>query len=376
VAPDQRRKVAVAFHEPVVGGAAIAVLRVLPQLEERGWEFTFWVPGPGALHDELTGRGYPVAGEERQIRYSRAALAVPPGAARRLASVPGYLRRFRRWVSDEAPALLQANTLITIPEALAVRRTRVPVLMYVHEILPADTRGTVAGRLIRACTDVVLTNSRVSVAALQRGGVEPRMAYYGIELPPDGLRTERARPPVVVGTLGTISDRKGSDVFLAASRLLQAERADVEFRMVGPLPDGSERAWSEDVVARAQAAGIRWSVTTDAFRELADWDVLVLPSRREPFGLVVIEAMAMRLPVVASGIDGPREIVTPECGLLVSPGDAAELAAAIGSLAGDPARREAMGRAGRARVEETFTLDTQAEAVHQAYLATRARRRA
>jgi hypothetical protein len=70
--------VAVAFHEPVIGGAAIAILRVLPLLEARGWRFVFWAP-PGPLEDELRSRGYEVAGEPRLLRYSREALT----AARR-----------------------------------------------------------------------------------------------------------------------------------------------------------------------------------------------------------------------------------------------------------------------------------------------------
>lgn len=361
-------RVAVAFHEPVVGGAAIAVLRVLPHLEARGWEFTFWTPGPGPLREALVGRGYAVAGEERQLRYSRAALSVPPGPARRLASAPRYLSRFRRWVRAQAPALLHANTLITIPEALAARGTGAPVLMYVHEILPGDRRGMIAGRLIRASTDAVLTNSQASLDALIRARVDARMSYYGIDLPPSPPPRPDRGSRLVVGTLGTVSHRKGSDVFLEAAERVGRETTGIEFRIVGPVPDGSEREWAEDVLEQARAGGVRWSVSTNVFEELADWDLLVLPSRREPFGLVVIEAMAMRLPVVASRLDGPREIVTAETGVLVEPGDPRELADAILALARDPRRRAALGLAGRVRVEETFTLERQAEAVHNAYL--------
>ena len=57
------RTVAVAFHEPVVGVAEVAMLRVLSHLEARGWRFVFWTPGPGPLRDELFERGYDVAGE-------------------------------------------------------------------------------------------------------------------------------------------------------------------------------------------------------------------------------------------------------------------------------------------------------------------------
>jgi glycosyltransferase involved in cell wall biosynthesis len=367
------RTVCVAFHEPVIGGAAIAILRILPLLEQRGWRFSFWVPRPGALADELSGRGYEVAGEERLLRYSRAALSVPPGAVARLASVPGYLRRFRGWMKDRDPALLHANTLITIPEALAGRTTGVPVLLYVHEILGADARGAVAARLMRACADGVVTNSETSVAALLARNVPARMIHYGIEVPP-APEPPSADPPFVVGTLGTVSPRKGSDVFLAAARIVRRELPEAEFRMIGPCPDGSERAWAEERVAEARADGVIWGTTSDVFSELAGWDLLVLPSRSEPFGLVLIEAMAMRRPVVASNVDGPAEIVTPETGVLVAADDSEGLAAAIVELARDRPRRLSMGDAGRARVEQVFSLEHQASRVHHAYLDAIARR--
>ncbi len=86
-------------------------------------------------------------------------------------------------------------------------------------------------------------------------------------------------------------------------------------------------------------------------------DIFVLPSLYEPFGLVVAEAMASGLPVVASRIGGLKELVTPETGFLVEPRNPDELASKISILAGDKSLRERMGRAGRKRIEENFTWD-------------------
>ena len=361
--------VAVAFHEPVVGGSAIGLLRILPHLEARGWSFTFWTPGPGPLRDDLERRGYPVAGEPRLLRYSRRGLREPPGAPARLASVPGYLQRFRRWLRQESPTIVHANTLIMIPEAIAARTCGARVFLYVHEILPRGLKGAMAGRLIRMAAHHVLTNSQTSVAALRRAGVPAEMAYYGTELPDERARRTVDRP-FVVGALGNVSRRKGTDVFVAAAELVRRELPQVEFRNVGPCPDGPERPWAEELVARATENGMRHGTTSDPFSELAEWDLLVLPSRSEPFGLVLIEAMAMGLPVVATRIDGPREIVTADTGLLVEVDDVRGLAAAILELARDRGRGDRMGAAGRARVASSFTLERQAQAVDRAYRET------
>lgn len=374
-APGSHRTVAIAFHEPIIGGSAVGVLRVLAALEARGWRFVFWTPGPGPLRDELVRRGYDVEGEPRLVRYSLAALRLPPGPLRRLASVPGYLWRFRRWVRRQAPAVLQANTLISIPEAIVGRRRGTGVLVYVHEILPRGPRGWVAGAALRAAADAVFTNSTASLGALRRARVDAAMAAYGIELPavpaPRGPATGR---PLVVGTLGTVSRRKGSDVFVAVAERILAERADVEFRLVGPHADGRDQAWGRDLTEHAGRVGVRWSTTSTPFEELAGWDVLMLPTREEAFGLVLLEAMAMCLPVVASRIQGPGEIVTPQTGVLVEPDDVEGFAEAVRRLLDDPAARDRLGRAGRVRVEAEYTVERQAEALDRAYRRAAARR--
>ncbi len=97
-------------------------------------------------------------------------------------------------------------------------------------------------------------------------------------------------------------------------------------------------------------------------------DLLVLPSRRESFGLVVAEAMACGVPVVATRVGAIPELVEQGVtGLLVSPDDPQALADAINSLLGDPDRMQAMGARSRDRIAEYFTWDKAAERVIGAY---------
>ena len=137
--------------------------------------------GSQPLHDELVEGGYEVGGEPRQLRYSREALRVPPGPLARLRSVPGYLRRFRRWVESQSPAIVHVNTLITIPEAIAARRTGVPVLMYVHEMLPkgAGSSCGASDQVVRGHRD--LEHRRMRGVLTSRKVRTEHHAYYGIE---------------------------------------------------------------------------------------------------------------------------------------------------------------------------------------------------
>ncbi|MBI3003324.1 MAG: glycosyltransferase family 4 protein, partial [candidate division NC10 bacterium] len=88
----------------------------------------------------------------------------------------------------------------------------------------------------------------------------------------------------------------------------------------------------------------------DIPRILAALSVFVLPSANEGMGMVLVEAMAMGVPVVATRVGGiPSVVPDGECGLLVEPGDVAGLAGAVAKLLADPALAARMGAAGRRR---------------------------
>lgn len=369
--------VTVVFHEHEVGGATRAVVRVLPQLERLGWRFSFWVPGSGVLADELRDRGYRVAGLPRHLRYSRDALRVTPGARRRLASVPGYLRAFRSLVRDERPAVVHANTRLTIPEVVIARRAGVATVLNVHETFDQGFRAATAARAIRIGAHEVVAPSMATAARLARHGVTARVVPYGIDVPPSPV-PQRGDRPMVVGTLGTVSRRKGSDTFVAAARALRdgPHGSQLAFRVVGPPAGGPEEPWARDLIRSATEAGIEHRVVGDSYAELREWDLFVLPAREDPFPLAVLEALASGLPVIGTRVDGiVEQLAWGRAGVLVPPDDAPALAGAIADLARSPERRAALGRTGRERVSRELTFERQAAGLDAAYRdALRARR--
>ena len=131
---------------------------------------------------------------------------------------------------------------------------------------------------------------------------------------------------------------------------------DVHAVIVGG-PHETEPRYPAELQARVQALGIGRAVTFAGFQSnIPEWmqamDIVVHASDREPFGIVVIEAMALGKPVVAGAEGGPSETITPGVdGLLSSYGDAAALAAAVLRYLNNPSFAEQVGAAARKRAQ-------------------------
>ena len=357
---------AVVLGDGEAGGSSLALLRVGPQLEDRGWTFRFWVAPGGNVHDRLVAEGREVEGRSRPFRYSWGALRADPGLLARTRSLPFYLRCLGSFLDRVQPSVVHANSLITLPEAALAHRRGLPTMLHVHEIAPADARGWIAARAARVAADAIVAVSSAAAGAL-RGAGEVMVVHNGVG-PVPHVHGQAEGQRLRVGTLGTICARKGSDVFVEAARLVLRERPKTEFRLVGPVPGPPDAAWAEAVLDRARRFGVRHLPYVDPFEELPRWDVFVLPSRQDPFPLASLEAMACGLPVIATCVGGlPEQLGVG--GILVDPDNPRQLADAILDLAASPERRRALGHAGRCHVGRRFSLNAQAEGIDRAYRA-------
>lgn len=259
-------------------------------------------------------------------------------------------------------AILHAHAFGTFPTwagRLAQRLRRLPLVLTPHfdggtgsELYArAVTRGTLAG------ADRVIALTDREAHALIALGVEPgriRVIPNGIGME-DFLPERPARPeadPVTILYVGRIDlAQKGLEDLLHAMARLDRS-SGVKMRLVGEDWDGTAALRS---LARGLGVDdrITWTgpVPTDALRrEYAAADLLVLPSHFEPFGIVLLEAMAAGLPVVATRVGGIPEVVADgRTGLLVPPRDPTALAVALDRLIGNRSLRIELGSRGRSR---------------------------
>ena len=300
---------------------------------------------------------------------------------------PSFPFELARALREFRPDLLHLHapnpscfTALALPAA-----RRLPWVVHWHADVPPDApdwRLRFAYRAYRPFEQAVLARAQAIIAtshpyleastALARWHAKTHVVPLGID-DASATSTAAARPAggalrlLAVGRLGRY---KGFDVLIDALR----ECADATLVLVG---DGEcarmlrERASANGVAERVSFAG---AIDDDALTAAyAAADVFVLPSldRGEAFGLVLLEAMRAGLPVIASDIAGSAVgeiVVDGETGLLVPPGDARALAAAIARM-GDAPSRQRLGDAGRTRWSERYTLAASVAATRAAYRA-------
>jgi glycosyltransferase involved in cell wall biosynthesis len=256
-----------------------------------------------------------------------------------------------------AARLAGARAVVLTVNNIAVRRR-----------LPQDVLEYALDPLIERAADAMVTASRAAQEALRLNRFRRRpvlqipngVARPELRRPPEELRREigAAQDEYLVAMVAFFEPRKGHHVLVDAVRSM---RPAVRVVLAG---DGPIR---REVERRVRQEGVAERFAFLGYRDdAADWlnlcDVLVLPSTgSEDMPLVVLDAMALGKPVVASRFGGiAEEVVDGSTGLLVPPGDAGALAAALDELR-DAARRRRLGEAGRRRFEELFSADRMAE---------------
>jgi glycosyltransferase involved in cell wall biosynthesis len=176
----------------------------------------------------------------------------------------------------------------------------------------------------------------------------------------------------VIGIVGGVKRWKGQHVVVRATAKLAAMWPDVRCLVVGSGVPGE--TYFEELLQLSRDLGLERNVIFTGFEPrpadlMNAMDVVVHASiTPEPFGLVNIEAMALRKPVVATRIGGPIEIFDDgRDGLLVAPSDPAALAERLATLLADPVLRRRIGESARTKVEEKFTMGDTVRAIESVY---------
>jgi GT2 family glycosyltransferase/glycosyltransferase involved in cell wall biosynthesis len=330
-----------------MGGAERVLLDFAPAL---GPEPQLACP-EGALADSARAMGLRVW----PLRERSPVLRGEPFSA--VARFAAYRREVRALVRDLEPELVIANG--TRP-ALALLSPgppsgAPPTVFMQHDMLPGAAIGALVRRAARRAALVVVPSRAV---ALDLGpDVSAQVVHPGVDVDRFDPDAEPRQPPVVL-VLGAIVGWKQPQLALETIALVRRERRDVRLRVVGAPIDAQGRLLLEALRGRAARPDLAGVVefpgaVSDPVTELERASCLLHCAPREPFGMVVIEALAAGRPVVAPAAAGPLEILRDGAGLMYPPGDAQSAARAV--LQALEATSE-LGAAGRELARSGFDL--------------------
>ena len=280
------------------------------------------------------------------------------------------VKKLTRLILDEDYALVHAHTPRTaIVGRMAARRAGVPFVYHVHSPAGRDStrrfinalNSLVEWHTVREADRLVAVSPSLRQYMIARGFDAERVICVPNGVPSVAGSNDRTAPTGTwtMGTVALFRPRKGIEILLEALASLRSWGVDVRLRAVGGF---ETLAYETSVLALVERLGLSGAIdwvdfTREINAELAKMDLFVLPSLfGEGLPMVVLEAMAMGVPVVASHVEGiPEAIAHRESGLLVEPASVSQLAAAIQEFVAGELDYTAISRNGRERHRERFS---------------------
>ena len=330
------------------GGVQVQVRQLAAELRARGHRTTILAPGSQPSEDA----GVRIVGRPVRVPYR--------GTVAPISFSPGSWRRIRSAMRSFDPEVIHAHEPLTPSTSmLAVLAASAPVVATFHASLDRSRLMELAGPALRRVSGRIDAAVAVSDAA---ASFLRRVVCVPVEIVPNGVDVRMfAHPGRTLEGLPTgpkilwanrLDPQKGFEIMLRAFERLAGEVGEAHLLVAG---NGRDRVLLRSLPGDLRSRILRLGTVPheELPRYHAAADVFVSPAiGQESFGIVLVEAMAAGVPVVASDIAGYREVVRDGVdGLLVPPGDPNALAGAIRRVLSEPELAATLRAAGRSRAE-------------------------
>ena len=294
----------------------------------------------------------------------------------------GCFRDIVELANKENYQVLHAHTPRTLMiGALASRKLKCPLVYHVHSPVGRDSNrglmnwfnGVIEKISLRQVSKMICVSNSLGGYMREIGHDPEKLAVVpnGVELVKDLKIPTVPTGTWTIGTMALFRPRKGTEVLLEALKILKDNNSPVRLRAVGPF---ETEAYEAEVMAHVEALGvgdmIEWTgFQTNVNEQLAQMDVFVLPSLYgEGLPMVVLEAMANGVPVVASNVEGIPEAVRDGVdGMIFQAADPQDLAHKLSSLVGNDQMWETMSRSSLDRQRTLLSDRSMAQGVAGVY---------
>lgn len=366
-------------HTGKVSGAEHVLLTLLTRLDRERFQPLLVCPADGPLKAMAEGVNVrTLVSEPLKARFTWR----PERLIQYLISLIQIVLDVRATIRAEAPDVVHANSIRAgLVMTAATTGMHLPIIWHVHDLLPRHPLSS-AIRLfavltnrnrIVAVSEAVARRFRGRVLQLFTRRVPIFTIHNGIELQkfdPNRSRREQIRRSLgadanalLITIVGQLTPRKGQLELVRAFAEVSGEFPEARLLIIGDAIFNSDREYRELIHWETQELGLSDRIQLLGARDdvpelLQAFDLSVVNSRAEPFGLTVVEAMASGTSVLATAVDGIQEIVEHgQTGWFVSPGDHDELVAALGTLLSDSALRSRLATRALEEVHQRFSAD-------------------
>jgi len=353
-------------HAANLSGAPISLMLLCREMAGRGHETFFVTPQKGPLESL-----FPDQASVWRARGRGLGRWTP-------------VRNLHALIKEKRFDIAHVNCIYADYGAMAAKKAGLPILWHIRENL--DNAGYFLKKKLGSLADLALVPSKELKERIVRTGAFPeekiRVIPNGVDVA--ACNTGRTAPGLMkeklgldpnwplVGTVGTLCPRKDTEGFILAAARVALKRPDARFLVVGNEM-GSWKGYLLKMKKLAGRLGLEQKIvfhpaTPGVFDLMNAMDVFVLPSRWEGMPRVLLEAMALAKPVVATRVGGVPELVLDTgTGFLAPPGSPGAIADAVAALLNAPAQSREMGLRARAVVEKNFSLKAHADKMERIY---------
>ncbi len=366
-------------HVSQMSGAEHSLLELLKAIPRDEVEPVVALPGEGLFEEKLKAIGIETV-HAPLVRLKKS--LKPKFLATAVLGVYRSAQQLARLVKEREISCIHSNsTSAHFVGGRVAKTTGKPAIWHVRDVASIPVGGKMLGR---SATRIVAISHAVRDSLIRQGLPDDRMrvVHNGVDLcrfnpEADGshIRQEHRVPTdgFVFGMLAQMVPWKRHDLFLSAAGEISTRYPQTRFWVVGDDLFGDHPDYVAALHRQVCSRGLANQVSFFGYRSeipniIAGMAAVVVPSDCEPFGRVVIEAMAMGKPVIATRAGGPMEIIEDgKDGILISPGAVGELSAAMDELVSEPQLGSRLGAAAREHVVGKFDIQRTAKAICEIY---------
>lgn len=356
-------------------GSDRSLLNLVKNLDKDKFNITVILPEDGPLVDKINrfDNVEVIINELSVLRRKNLSLS---GMSQYFIMLIKSIKFINNLIKEKNIDIVYTNTSVIFAGGISAKLCKVKSIWHIREIIKSKYERFIVSKIVNIFSDYIITNSKATAEAIGKNKDKVKVVYNAIDIEEnssleyvnkayDEVTTTviKNANKIKIGMAGRINRWKGQKLFVDMAKLVSQENDNVEFLIAGDVYKG------EDEILDALKAYILESGVKDKIGLLGqvdnmnsfykNIDIFILPSiQPEPFGLVVIEAMNNKLPVVATNHGGPVEIIENNIdGFLVDYKNAKEMAQVVNKLIKDKELRSYITTNAEKKVKEQFNVN-------------------